>query len=264
MKRSKITVAAGLLVASLVGSRARAQAVLPPAENYKLRLEAFTWGSTIEGQIQKGFGTTSGTLLDLNDDLGVGNERTWAGDASIQFAPGLKLRGSYTEIEYSGDTTARQNFTFGDDQYFVGEHVVTSIKGKYYTAALEWDFVKKPQGFLGVFLGAKILDGDFVVVAPESGKRDVESGIGGLPVLGIATRLYSGKRFSAETEYSGMTIGSRGSVWELYLSARFHLSDRLAAMGGYRRLRIRGEPTEGRDFVEVRLSGAIFGVELSL
>ena len=61
-----------------------------------------------------------------------------------------------------------------------------------------------------------------------------------------------------------MTIGSRGSVWELDLSSRFHLSDRLAVMGGYHRLRMRGEPTEGRDFVEVKLSGLTFGLELSI
>jgi hypothetical protein len=144
MKRSKITMAAGLLVTSLVGSRALAQAVLPPAENYKLRLEAFGWGTTIEGQIQKGFGDTSGTLLDLTDDLGVGNEQTWAGDASIQFKPGLKLRGSYTEIDYSGDVAARQNFVFGEDQYSSGtrrhEH-----QGQILHRRSRVDFVEAPR-----------------------------------------------------------------------------------------------------------------------
>ena len=264
MKRSKLPLAAGLLLTGLVASAAQAQSILPPAERYKLRLEGFTWGTTLERQIQKGFGSTSGTLLDLSEDLGVESKRTYGADGAIQFTPGIKLRGSYTKIDYSGAATARQNFTFGDDQYFFGEAIETRIQGKLYTAALEWDFVKKPQGFLGAFIGAKLLDGDFVVLAPGTGKRDVESGIGGLPVLGITTRFYSGKHFSAETEYSGMTIGSRGSVWELHVSARLHLSDRLAAMGGYRRLRLRGEPTKARDFVEVKLSGAIFGVELSL
>lgn len=264
MKQSKILGAAAAVLATLVAARTEAQSILPPAENYKLRLEGFTWGTRLDGQIQKGFGSTSGTLLDLTDDLGVADERTYGAGGAIQLKPGLKLRGSYTKIDYAGDTTARQTFRFGDDQYFINERILTSIKGKYYTAALEWDFVKKPQGFFGVFIGGKILDGDFVVVSPGAGKRDVESGVGGLPVLGIATRLYSGRRFSAETEYSGMSIGSRGSVWELNLSARLHLSDRLAAMGGYRRLRLRGEPTKGRDSVEVKLSGVVFGLELSL
>ena len=264
MKRSRIMAAGAVLLAGLVGSRSEAQWVLPAAETYKLRLEGFTWNTALTGEIQKGFGSTSGTRLDLTDDLGVEDERTYGVGGAIQFKPGLKLRGSYTKIDYAGDTTARQNFTFGDDQYFIDERIVTSIKGKFYTAALEWDFVKRPQGFFGVFVGGKILDGDFVVVAPEAGKRDVESGIGGLPVLGIASRFYSGRRFSVETEYSGMSIGSRGAVWELNLAARLHLSDRLAASAGYRRLRIRAEPTEGRDSVEVKLSGVVFGLELSL
>jgi hypothetical protein len=53
-------------------------------------------------------------------------------------------------------------------------------------------------------------------------------------------------------------------VWEVDFSVRFHLSDRLAAMGGYHRLSLKGEPTKGRDFVEVKLSGIAFGLELSL
>jgi hypothetical protein len=263
MRQSRILVVAGGLLAILT-SPPGVCAQSPSPENYKLRVEGFSWGTSVEGQIQKGFGLNAGTLLDLTDDLGVTDERTYGGDAAIQFKRGWKLRGSYTKIDYVGDTAARQNFTFGQDQYFVGDRVVTSIQGKYYTGALEWDFVQKPQGYLGVFIGAKLLDGDFVLVSPGTNKRTVESGVGGLPVLGISTRFYSGRRFSAQTEYSGMTIGSRGSVWELDLSTRFHLSDRLAAMGGYHRLRLRGEPTEGRDFVEVKLSGFVFGIELSL
>ena len=264
MRQSRILVVAFWLFAILMVPKGVSAQSAPGPENYKLRIEGFTWGTRIEGQIQKGFGSSPGTLLAITDDLGVQDERTYGGDASIQLVPGIKLRGSYTKIDYAGDTSARQNFSFGEDQYFVGDRVVTSIQGKYYTAALEWDFVKRPQGYLGVFIGAKLLDGDFVLVSPGTGKRDVESGVGGLPVLGVSTRFYSGRRFSAQTEYSGMSIGSRGSVWELDISTRFHLSDRLAVMGGYHRLRLRGEPTKERDFVEVKLSGIAFGLELSL
>jgi len=264
MKQSRILIVAlGLLTALIAPGGAWAQSA-PSPENYKLRVEGFSWGTNLEGQIQKGFGSTSGTLLDLTDDLAVPDKRTYGGTASIQFKQGWKLRGSYAKIEYSGDTAARQNFSFGEDQYFVGDRVVTTIQGKYYTGALEWDFVQRPQGYLGVFIGAKLLDGDFILVSPGTNKRTVESGVGGLPVLGISTRFYSGRRFSAQTEYSGMTIGSRGSVWEVDFSFRFHLSDHLAAMGGYHRLSLKGEPTKGRDFVEVKLSGIAFGLELSL
>jgi hypothetical protein len=264
MKQSRILMLSGGLLGVLLGSRSASAQSGPNAEHYHLRVQAYTWDTGIEGEIQKGFGADPGTLLDLTDDLGVADERTYGGDVSLQLKPGLKIRGSYTKIDYLGDTPARQNFSFGQDDYFLGERVVTAIQGKYYTAALQWDFVKKPQGFLGVFIGAKLLDGDFVIVSPGTTKRDVESGVGGLPVLGVSTRFYSGRRFSAQTEYSGMTIGSRGSVWELDLSSRFHLSDRIAIMGAYHRLRMKGEPTEGRDFFEVKLSGLSFGVELSL
>ena len=264
MKHLRTLIAAGGLLATLCAPEGAWGQSLPPAENYKIRLEGYTWSTKLEGEIQKGFGDDTGTALDIKEDLGVGDERTYGASGSIQLKPGIKLRGSYTKIDYMGDTSARQNFSFGEDQYFVGDRVVTSVQGKYYTAALQWDLVKKPQGFMGLFIGAKLLDGDFVLVSPGTNKRDVESGVGGLPVLGVSTRFYSGRRFSVQTEYSGMTIGSRGSVWELEVSARIHFSDRLAASGGYHRLRLRGEPTKGRDSVEVRVSGVVFGLELSL
>jgi hypothetical protein len=263
LKRAAVLAAAGLLAGG-AGGLAEAQSASPGPENYHFRVEGFTWSGDIEGQIQKGFGDGPGTLLDLENDLGLAASRTYGFSAAIKLGSSWKLRGSFTPFDYPGDVMANQNFSFGDDDYFVGERVVTTVQGKYYTGALEWDFVRKPQGYFGIFVGAKVLDGDFVIVSPGTGKRDVESGVAPAPVVGIASRLYAGRRFSTEFEYSGMWFGDRGKVSETIFALRFHLSDRLAAMGGYRRVSIEGHPTEERDLVVVKLSGIVFGVELSL
>lgn len=261
MRPGMLLLTAGLLVAGL-SSPAGAQS--PGPESYRIRIEGFTWDGDIEGQIQKGFGDGAGTLLDLNDDLGLSQSRVYGFGGSIRLGRSWKLRGSYTPIDYDGDAIARQNFNFGDDEYFVGDRVLTTLQGKYYTAGLQWDFVSRPAGYFGAFIEAKVLDGDFVLVAPGTGNRDVESGVAPAPTLGISSRVYGGKHFSTEFEYSGMWFGSRGHVTETKVAIRLHLSDRLAGMGGYRKLNIEGKPTEERDFVKVKLSGLIFGVELSL
>jgi hypothetical protein len=261
--KGRAAIATAAFVWAGLAPSAQAQSV-PGPENYKIRIQGFTWSGDIEGEIQKGLGGDEGTLLDLNNDLGLTATRTYGIDGSIQFGGGWKLRGSFTPIDYTGDVESRQNFSFGDDDYFVGERVVTTLQGKYYTGGLQWDFVRKPAGYFGIFIGAKVLDGDFVLIAPGTGKRDVESGVAPAPVVGISSRLYAGRRFSTEFEYSGMWFGDRGRVSEMVVAFRFHLSDRLAGMGGYHRLNIEGRPTEERDFVRVKISGAIFGVELSL
>lgn len=263
MKRAAILLVAGIL-ASGSFKAAEAQSATPGPENYHLRVEGFTWSAGIEGEIQKGFGDEAGTVLDLGRDLGLETERTYGFSATLKLGSSWKIRGSYTPIDYTGDVESNQNFSFGDDDYFVGERIVTTVQGKFYTGALEWDFVRKPQGYFGAFIGAKVLDGDFVIVSPGAGKRDVESGVAPAPVLGIASRLYAGRRFSTEFEYSGMWFGDRGEVFELLFAIRLHISDRFALGGGYRRLRIEGHPTEERDSVKVKLSGITFGLELSL
>ena len=80
--------------------------------------------------------------------------------------------------------------------------------------------------------------------------------------FGISGRTYYGKHLSFEGELGGGTIGDRGKAWIVCMTARFHVSDRLAAVGGYRRISLRGH--DDRDFLDVKLSGWLFGGELSL
>jgi hypothetical protein len=67
---------------------------------------------------------------------------------------------------------------------------------------------------------------------------------------------------SIEGEFAGMSLGSRGSVYEFDTSAHFHVSDRLSLQGGYRI--ISAKPQDGTDVVEFRMSGWHFGLALSL
>lgn len=234
---------------------------LPSQENYHLRAEYWKWWPNLTSQIQKGFGTTPGTLLDLKNDLGVTDKSTWEVRGAIKFSPGFKLRGDYTAFDYLGNTNAATNFSFGQNLYRAGTHVTTTVKGGYYTGALEWDFVKSRQGFLGAFIGAKYLTVDAVIVAPSTGQRDLESASIPAPILGLAGRIYQG-HFSLEGEFSGFTIGDRGHLWELEVTARLHLSDHLAVSGGYRRFSVEGR--NSRDYVNFEMSGWTIGGELSL
>ena len=236
---------------------------LPSSERYILRGEYTRWGANLSGKVQKGFGADEGTLLDLADDLGVGSEGTWQVKATIRAGQSFKVRGSYVPLEkYLGDVIAKTNFSYGTETFFASTRVLTSITGKYYTGEVEWDFRRGPGGFFGVFAGAKVFDVSSVVVAPNEGKRVVQANTIAVPVLGLAGRTYYGRRLSMEGEFSGMTIGSRGHVWEMNFYARFNLSDRLAVGGGFHRVTLQGR--DERDSVDIKLGGWQYGVELSL
>lgn len=234
----------------------------PPQERYGIRLEYREFRPTFSGDIRKGFGDDEGTLVDVVDDLGIVDERTFEARGTLQFKPGHKLRGSYTPLDYSGDVdSAARDFDYGATEFQRFERVLTSFKGGYYSAAYEFDFLRGPKGFLGATLGAKVIDLDATLVAPEQGAREQDTLRAPVPAVGLVTRAYAG-RVSVEGEVSGMTLGSKGTLFEFDASGRIHLSDRLAASGGYRYIYVKAE--DGRDFGDIRIRGWHFGLEISL
>lgn len=244
------------------GTLVEAQEQLPSQENYTLRADYREYRSKPTGKAQKGpGGEQAGTLLDLEEDLGVLDKRTFEVRATLQLKPGRKLRGAFMPLDYDGDVAANRVYRFGKARFERFSQVVTSIKGNYYAAAYEWDFVRGSRGFLGATLGARLFDVDYVIVSPNESEREQDTLRVPIPVLGLASRLYAG-RLSLEGELAGLTAGGRGSLWELELVARLHISDHLAAQGGYRSVSLRGE--DKPDQVEFRLGGWQFGLELSL
>jgi len=253
---------AALIALSLAGgASAQDSSNLPPAEKYGLRLQYREFRPSLTGQAQKGSGDRSGSLVDVTDDLGIADKRTFDVRGTLQFKKGWKIRGSYTPLKYSGDTEVSRTFTYGDTRYERFERVVTSLKGAYYSADLEWDFLKGPHGFLGAVVGAKMFDVDASLVNASINAREVDTITAPVPVIGLASRIYAG-RVSVEGEVTGLSAGSRGSMFEAEGSVRLHISDRLAAMGGYRHLSLDGK--DGKDQVKLKLGGWQFGLEISL
>jgi len=211
--------------------------------------------------MQKGFGDELGTIVGVDTDLAVTGSKTWGLTGAIQLKAGLKLRGSYLPIDFDGDTEVPLTFEFGGETFYYGTRVVTSIKGYYYTGSFEWDFIRRPSGYVGILLGANVVDGDFLLVAPDEGIRQVEGGVLPIPVLGLTGRGYVGK-VSLEGTLAGLTIGDRGNTYDLALAARYHPIERVAVGLGYRKVSVTGK--DERDSLTFRMSGWTLGLELSL
>ncbi len=250
-----------VLALALIGGSASAQDpdIRPPAERYRLRLQYRTYMPVLTGDTRKG--SEDVNFVDFNDDLGFQDERTFDARGIIQFRRGAKLRVSYTPLDYQGDQNAPRTFTYGSNRYERLTRVVSSVKGAYYSADIQWDVVKRPWGFLGLIVGAKAIDVDANVVDVADNVREVDTYRVPIPVAGITGRAYS-QKFSIEGEISGLTAGKRGHMFDADGTARFHVSDRLALQAGYRLLRITGK--DDNDELNLRLGGWQFGIELSL
>jgi len=241
--------------------RAVAQDETPAAERYGIRLEYREYRPTATGDLQMGANGEEGTLLDIVDDLGIQDERTFDARVTLRVKAAHKLRAGYMPIDYSGDQAAPHNFTFKDTTYFRDDRVATSIKGTLWSGDYEYDFYRGEHGFIGALLGARILDNDIVLVDVDQALRETDSKVSVLPAIGVQGRGYAG-RLSLEVEFAGLSIGSQGSYYEFEASARLHISDRLAAQGGYRVLNLKAE--DEPDLFKLRMSGWQFGLELSL
>ena len=254
---------AAALAAGLALPAAEARAQDPdsrhPAERYVVRLQYREFMPSLTGDTRKGDEQTG--FVDFNDDLGFGDERTFDARGFLQLGRGRKLRGSYTPLDYRGDQNAPRTFTYGGTRYERSTRVVSSVKGAYASLDYQWDLVTRPKGFFGIVLGAKAFDVDTVVFDASDNVREVDTFRVPIPVVGVTGRAYGG-RFSVEGEFTGLSVGSRGHLYDADAAVRFHVSDKIAVSGGYRLLRLTGKDDE--DELNLRLGGWQFGVELSL
>jgi hypothetical protein len=250
-----------LALAAAAPPAASAQEELPPPERYHLRLEYLWWSPQPAGQLQKGFSDQEGTLLDV-DELGIQRHQANELRGALRLGTSWKLRGSWSAIDFRGDVPAARPFVYGTAEVLLGQRVITSLKGNYGSAELEWDFLRRTRGFVGLLAGARIVDVDTLLLNVDTADRVLETERLPIPSFGLTGRLYPDKRVSLEGELSGLTIGDRGHIFELHALARFHVSDRLAASGGYHRIALEGR--SDRDFLKLELGRWTFGVELSL
>jgi len=249
-----------VLVALTLAATAGAQDTAP-SESYGLRLQYREFRPDLTGFMQKGFEDRAGTEVDVIEDLGLTDDRTFDVRATVQFKPGWKLRGSYTPFDYSGNKEVLSAFTYGETRYARFEFVTSSMKGAYYSADLEWDFLTGGHGFLGAVVGAKMFDADTALVNTTINARELDTVTAIVPAIGLTGRFYAG-RISFEGEVVGLSIGDQGSAIDAEGAVRIHISDRLAAMGGYRYLKMRGK--DSLSVVDVKLKGWEFGLEISL
>ena len=253
-----------VVVAALAGpTTSSAQTDLAPAERYSLRLEYLLWSPQPAGEIQKGVSGVEGTMLDVQQDLGLAENSMNTMRGTLRLGRGVKLRGSWSPIDFQGDATADRALLYGTTVVLPGQQVVSSLKGNYVTGEIAWDFLQRPQGFLGLLVGVKFVDVDALVLNADTSDRVVETERLPIPVLGLAGRVYLTRHFSVEGEISGLTLGDRGHVYEVFGAARLHLTDHIAATGGYRKLAIEGRPDD-RNYLKIDLGTWTFGAEISL
>jgi hypothetical protein len=251
---------AGAFLLPLLPMAAHAQLLQNRAapENYHLRGEYRFFSSDISGTVERGL---AGTEIDLKDDLGFSDDRTWEARATIRIGHAWKLRATYTNLDYRGQATLTSPIRYAGITFNRNEAVSSSLKGGFWAGELEWDFISGRHGYLGVVGGAELPDVDTIVSSPDTGKRQTDTFRPVSPVIGLAGRAYGG-RLSVEFLGKSFPKISGRRVNDFEATARLHISDRLALEGGYRYLSFKLEVDP--DFVDIKVKGWVYGAELGL
>ena len=239
-----------------------AQDESPPQEKYGLRVEYREYRPTATGDLMLSAPGEEGTLLDIVDDLGIEDERTFDARAIFKIKTEAQAPGGYMPIDYTGDQDAPRNFTFKNTTYFRDDRVVTTMKGALWSGDYEYEFYQGPHGYVGALLGARILDVDIVAGGRGYGQRETDSGVSPLPVIGIEGRALRGEgqpggrvRRPERGQPGPRTTSSRhprGSTSPTGWPSR-------AATGSSR-----PRSRRSRTSFKLRMSGWQFGLELSL
>lgn len=232
----------------------------PAPEDFTVRIEVRRWSPSLDAEIQASSDRNIGTLIDVVNDLDVGDKSTFELRATLKLGKSHKVRGSYTPLDYDGDTRIEQQIRFEDTLYPRLARLVTSLKGGYYTGEYEWAFKSGKYGYFSALFGVKVFDVDALLVGPEQGEREQNTLRLPIPVVGIAGRAYLGERVSLTGEISGMSIGERANVVEVETGARVHVTDWVALGVSYRLLSLNA--VDANDQLHFRIGGATFGAEV--
>ncbi len=184
-------------------------------------------------------GDSADTKLDIEDHLGIGEARNfWT---RIDFQPLMRhhLRFTYTPLQFSGSKNLdpMDQFSVGGQGFNLGT-VKSKIDLDAYDFAYRWDVMYIGERVtLSPIAQVSLLDGSAEIKHETGGVVDVdenESFFLPIPSLGLRLEGYPARRVGLFGEAKGMTIGSKGTTYDVEGGVEFFLGESLSLKARYR------------------------------
>lgn len=201
----------------------------------------------------------TGSDLDLEDDLGVGDEDYPEVRLTWHTGPNSRIRFAYTQAGYSGEKNIEQTFTFDGQTYTVGTSVNTDFDVKYFRLGWIWQFLNLAEDKikLGSLIDVKGLMIDASLDAPALSISESESFAGGLPTIGAVVDINPIEKINLFAEISGIPAGDIGYFFDAEFGVKFMPTENFSVSAGYRIFDMKFE--NDPDYAELRLSGPFVG-----
>ena len=182
-------------IAAALGAAATAQAAGDGGslldDKFMVSLGTFLLDTKTEISVNGSTGT-SGTVVDLDRDLGLKDSDRFRFDATWRFAPRHKVRALYFDTNHSNTKSLERSLTIGDTVYPASAALTAENSTTIMELAYEYVFRKKENYELTGSLGVHRIEFDFAVsgrgnVGAQTGQFRRESAVAKapLPVIGL-------------------------------------------------------------------------------
>ena len=202
------------------------------------------------------------TRFEVKDDLGVRDEKTFAGEAFVRLGR-VTLRVGYTPIRYDGNKTLTQTIVFNGQTFSVSDNVITRLDFDMIDAELQVDILRPhlvaASFYLGLIAKVKYVNGE--VELSSSLLTEKEDLQGAIPTVGIAAGAgFFQNLLRVDARAAGMSY-SGNHLYEADAFASLVPFPFLRLQGGYRYIDLKVD--EDDVLADIKLSGPYVGAQLS-
>ncbi len=252
MKRRSATEICNVLamLAIFIGLGNELAQASPRGEDMWIELELRGWAPTLSASVQSSETSTIGDEIDLESTLGVNTRQNFLWPkATLHFADRHRLSVSYLKMQYEGDKTVTQQFTFGGTTFTVGEAIHSELDFKELVAEYRYDFLKFSRLAASANLQARYLDIDAEVRGATLGTKKEDFQVP-LPTIGVGIRVWPVEWLKVNGDFNIFKLGIsayEAEVIDSQAALTFSPWDWVGLSVGYRYYRVLLQDTDSGD-----------------
>lgn len=206
------------------------------AADERFGLEAAPWMQSLEGEMAIGTGTTDGTMLQLDEGLGLEPEET-TGIGRLWLRWGrVRFVFDYASAERSGTQTLDQDVDFRGLTFAASEQVLTELDLTLYRADVDVALIDSRRLKVGLTSALNLGDVTIAMEGATAGRESLDRGLF-FPTFGafIAANPVGG--FGIRGEASGLALSISDddvSVIDARAQVEYYFLERFGILAGYR------------------------------
>lgn len=224
-----------------------------------IELQGRYWFPDLRSNAQISSSSTVGTVVDLKDDLGVGNEAIPEGQLIWHITRKHELRAGANFATFNGSKFVTKNITFDGTTYAVGTQVNSELKLNTYNVGWAYQFAGNEIVTLKSILDVKIFDIDGTLNAVGYATENANMTIP-LPTIGLGLEAKLPLDLAFCTEVTGMSAGDFGHLVDAELGLKYSPIKHISVAGGYRWVDFKGQDDDANDRVVLNLQGPYVNV----